>query len=44
MAEERRDGVILAGTGDQPGDREESSVTCKSYDIPKTLVWEAGCV
>jgi RNA-directed DNA polymerase len=27
--------------GDQPGDREESLVTCKSYDIPKTLVWEA---
>ena len=27
--------------GDQPGDREESPMTCKSYDIPKTLVWEA---
>ena len=27
--------------GDQPGDREESLVTSKSYDIPKTLVWEA---
>jgi RNA-directed DNA polymerase len=27
--------------GDQPGDREESSMTCKPYDIPKTLVWEA---
>ena len=27
--------------GDQLGDREESLVTCKSYDIPKTLVWEA---
>jgi len=27
--------------GDQPGDREESHMTCKSYDIPKTLVWEA---
>jgi RNA-directed DNA polymerase len=27
--------------GDQPGNREESSVTCKPYDIPKTLVWEA---
>src|SRR6201984_3039091 len=27
--------------GDQPGDREESSVTCKPYDIPKTLIWEA---
>jgi retron-type reverse transcriptase len=27
--------------GDQPGNREESLVTCKSYDIPKTLVWEA---
>ena len=41
MAEERRDGVIWRAKGDQPGDREESSVTCKSYDIPKTLVWEA---
>ena len=29
------------GMGDQPGDREESLVTSKSYDIPKTLVWEA---
>jgi RNA-directed DNA polymerase len=27
--------------GDQPGNREESSMTCKPYDIPKTLVWEA---
>jgi hypothetical protein len=27
--------------GDQLGDWEESLVTCKSYDIPKTLVWEA---
>jgi RNA-directed DNA polymerase len=27
--------------GDQPDDREESRMTCKSYDIPKTLVWEA---
>jgi RNA-directed DNA polymerase len=27
--------------GDQPGDREESAMTCKPYDIPKTLVWEA---
>src|SRR3954464_6733649 len=27
--------------GDQPGDREESRMTCKSYDIPKTLIWEA---
>ena len=26
---------------DQPGDREESYVTCKSYDIPKTMIWEA---
>jgi hypothetical protein len=26
---------------DQPGDREEAFVTCKSYDIPKTPVWEA---
>ncbi len=44
MAGERRDGVIrlhAAGMGDQPGDREESRVTSKSYDIPKTLVWEA---
>src|SRR5271165_4266930 len=31
----------LAGMGDQPGDREESRMTCKSYDIPKTLIWEA---
>ena len=27
--------------GDQLGDREEFLVICKSYDIPKTLVWEA---
>src|SRR5689334_13703763 len=27
--------------GDQPGDREESRMTCKAYDIPKTLIWEA---
>jgi RNA-directed DNA polymerase len=27
--------------GDQPGDREESRMTCKSYDIPKTLIWES---
>src|SRR6476620_8617708 len=27
--------------GDQPGDREESRMTCKAYDIPKALVWEA---
>jgi retron-type reverse transcriptase len=27
--------------GNQPGDREESRMTCKSYDIPKTLIWEA---
>ena len=40
MAGERRDGV-MAGMGDQPGDREESRMTCKSYDIPKTLIWEA---
>jgi len=26
---------------DQPGDREESRMTCKAYDIPKALVWEA---
>src|SRR6266496_3053164 len=30
-----------AGTEDQPGNREESGVTCKPYDIPKTLIWEA---
>ena len=27
--------------GDQPGDRKKSRMTCKSYDIPKTLIWEA---
>src|SRR3954471_23554378 len=27
--------------GDQTGDRKESPMTCKSYDIPKTLIWEA---
>ena len=27
--------------GDQPGNREESRMTCKPYDIPKTLIWEA---
>ncbi len=27
--------------GDQPGNREESFMTCTPYDIPKTLVWEA---
>src|ERR1700722_16486368 len=27
--------------GDQPGNREESFMTCKPYDVPKTLVWEA---
>jgi RNA-directed DNA polymerase len=27
--------------GDQPGDREESRMTCKPYDIPKALIWEA---
>src|SRR6476660_7665864 len=27
--------------GDQPGDRKESRMTCKSYDIPKTLIWKA---
>src|SRR5947209_4507447 len=27
--------------GDQPGNREESRMTCKRYDIPKTLIWEA---
>jgi RNA-directed DNA polymerase len=26
---------------DQPGDREESHMTCKAYDIPKALIWEA---
>jgi hypothetical protein len=27
--------------GDQQGNREESRMTCKPYDIPKTLIWEA---
>ena len=27
--------------GEQPGNREESRMTCKPYDIPKTLIWEA---
>ena len=27
--------------GDQPENREESRMTCKRYDIPKTLIWEA---
>jgi Reverse transcriptase (RNA-dependent DNA polymerase) len=31
----------LAGVGDQPGNWEEFAMTCKPYDIPKTLVWEA---
>jgi hypothetical protein len=26
---------------DQPGNWEESCMTCKPYDIPKTLIWEA---
>src|SRR6266436_5330978 len=26
---------------EQPGNREESCMTCKPYDIPKTLIWEA---
>jgi hypothetical protein len=26
---------------DQPGSREECRMTCKPYDIPKTLIWEA---
>jgi len=30
-----------AGMADQPGNREESPITCKPYDIPKALVWEA---
>jgi retron-type reverse transcriptase len=25
----------------QPGNREESCMTCKPYDIPKILIWEA---
>jgi hypothetical protein len=25
----------------QPDDREESRMTCKAYDIPKALIWEA---
>ena len=27
--------------GDQPENREESRMTCKRYDIPKTMIWEA---
>jgi RNA-directed DNA polymerase len=27
--------------GDQPDSREESHMTCKPYDIPKALIWEA---
>jgi RNA-directed DNA polymerase len=27
--------------GDQPGDWEESRMTCKSYGIPRALIWEA---
>src|SRR3954464_585966 len=27
--------------GGQPGGRKESPTPCKSYDIPKTLIWEA---
>src|SRR5262245_45744051 len=38
MAAERRH---PAGMGDQPGNREESRMTCKPYDIPKNLIWEA---
>jgi hypothetical protein len=34
-------GVIRQAWGDQPDNREESRMTCKSYDIPKTLIWEA---
>jgi Reverse transcriptase (RNA-dependent DNA polymerase) len=41
MAEKRRGGVIRQAWGDQPDNREESRMTCKSYDIPKTLIWEA---
>src|SRR6476660_7411122 len=26
---------------EQPGNWEESCMTCKPYDIPKTLIWEA---
>jgi RNA-directed DNA polymerase len=26
---------------EQPGDREDSVMTCKPYDIPKPLIWEA---
>src|SRR5262245_36484453 len=29
---------------EQPGDREEPCMTCKPYDIPKTLIWEAWVV
>jgi hypothetical protein len=42
MAEKRRGGVIRQAWGDQPDNREESRMTCKSYDIPKTLIWEAN--
>jgi hypothetical protein len=38
---ERRGGVIQQAWGINRANREESSMTCKPYDIPKTLVWEA---
>ena len=41
MAEERRDGVIWRAQEINLATGRKSSVTCKSYDIPKTLVWEA---
>jgi hypothetical protein len=28
--------------GDQPGDREESRMSCKAYDIPKALIWRVA--
>ena len=40
MAGERRDGVI-GRHGKSTGRPGLSRMTCKSYDIPKTLVWEA---
>ena len=40
-AVERRGGVIQWAWGINRATREESSMTCEPYDIPKTLVWEA---
>ena len=41
MAEERRDGVIQRAGEINRATGRNSLVTCKSYDIPKTLIWEA---